>query len=105
MRSRIKCEESWIIVNNTFSLVERSTGMHVLPFMYVLKAKYGGSKVIIVAKGFRQVDGVGYHEIFAPVVNLGAVCSSLHLVDHVYLELYQMDFVTAFLNGYLDEYI
>ena len=101
----IQREEDCIRENNTFTLVERQPGMHVLPCRYVFKVKNSGPKVRIVAKGFRQVHGVDYHETFAPVISLASVRCLLAIVARLDLELYQMDVVTAFLNGELDEVI
>ena len=62
-------------------------------------------KVRIVAKGFRQVAGVDYNETYAPVVSMSIVRLFLCVVNLLNLECDQMDAVTAFLNGELDEEI
>ena len=77
--------------------------MKVIPSRYVFKIKNSGPKARIVAKGFRQVHGVDYVETFAPVISLTAVRLLLFLVVLLDLEADQMDFITAFLNGSLDE--
>jgi len=94
-----------LIENKTFTLVERSPRMHVLPCRYVFRVKQNSPKVRIVAKGFRQIHGVDYHDTFAPVVSLTAVRFFLSIVAHKDFECDQMDVVTAFLNGDIDEEI
>ena len=102
----IKKEEDSIKANNTFELVERQPHMNVIPCRYVFRVKKDvGPKVRIVAKGFRQVPGVDYNETYAPVVSLSIVRLFLCLVNLLDLECDQMDVVTAFLNGDLDEEI
>ena len=92
--------------NGTFELVERTPNMHVIPCRYVFRVKPDvGPKVRIVAKGFRQVHGVEYHDTYAPVVSLSVVRLFLCLVNLFDLECDQMDVVTAFLNGDLEEEI
>ena len=47
--------------------------------------------------------GIDYNETYAPVVTLSTVRTILAVVSQLDLELEQMDVVTAFLNGDLDE--
>ena len=79
--------------------------MNVIPCRYVFRVKNGEPKVRIVAKGFRQVHGVDFYDTYAPVVSLVAVRCFLATTAHLDLECDQMDVVTAFLNGDLDENI
>lgn len=44
-----------------------------------------------------------YNETFARFVKFTSICVLLSLVAHFDLDLYQMDVVTAFLNGELEE--
>jgi len=64
----IKKEQDALMENKTFELVSRTPSMHVLPCRYVFRVKQNAPKVRIVAKGFRQIQGVDYNETFAPVV-------------------------------------
>jgi hypothetical protein len=41
----------------------------------------------LVAKGYSQKEGIDFHEIFSPVVNLVSVCVVLALVSLLDLEL------------------
>ena len=57
----------------------------------------------LVAKGFTQVQGIDYIDIFPPVVKLNSIKLILGLVAQYNLEAHQLDVKTAFLNGFLDE--
>ena len=57
-------------------------------------------KARLIAKGFRQVQGVDYDETFSPVVMLKSIRILAAYFDY---EIWQMDIKTAFLNGYLEE--
>lgn len=56
-----------------------------------------------MAKGYSQVEGIYYNEVFAPVVKHVSIRLILSLVVNEDLELEQLDVTTAFLNGTLDE--
>ena len=58
-------------------------------------------KARIVAKGFRQVQGVDYDESFSLVSMLKSV--RIMLAIAALYEIWQMDVKTAFLNGFLKE--
>lgn len=78
--------------------------MHVIPCHCVSRIKSDvGSKVRIVAKDFRQVPKVQFHDTFAPVDGLSTVRLFLGLVSLLDLDCDQTDDVTAFLNGQLEE--
>jgi hypothetical protein len=60
-------------------------------------------KAQLVAKGFRQIQGVDYHETFSPVVMLKSVRIMLAIAVFFDYEIWQMDVKTAFLNGNIEE--
>ncbi len=96
-------EHDCIMRNNTWELVDRAPGMHVLPSKYVFRVKNGQPKVRLVAMGCRQIQGVDYNDTYAPVVTMTTIRTILALTASLDLELEQMDVVTAFLNGDLKE--
>ena len=60
-------------------------------------------KVRLVAQGFLQQEGVDYNEIFAPVVDSTSISLLLAIANQEDWEMEQMDVVTTFLYGRLDE--
>ena len=59
------------------------------------------TKLDLSQKGFRQVQGVDYNEIFSTVVMLRSV--RIMLAIATFYEIWQMDVKTAFLNGFIKE--
>nr|GEZ35959.1 retrovirus-related Pol polyprotein from transposon TNT 1-94 [Tanacetum cinerariifolium] len=59
--------------------------------------------VRLVARGYRQEDGIDFEEPFAPVARLEAIRIFLVYAAHKNMVIYQMDVKTAFLNGNLRE--
>ena len=56
----------------------------------------------MVAKGYAQLKGIDYNEVFLPVVKHSLIRILLALVTQLNLNLVQMDVKTAFLYGDLD---
>ncbi|KAJ9561761.1 LOW QUALITY PROTEIN: hypothetical protein OSB04_006921 [Centaurea solstitialis] len=61
------------------------------------------NKAWLVAKGYRQQEGIDYNETFAPVARIEAIRMFLAYAAHKDFTVYQMDVKTAFLNGVLKE--
>nr|GEW18600.1 retrovirus-related Pol polyprotein from transposon TNT 1-94 [Tanacetum cinerariifolium] len=61
------------------------------------------NKARLVARGYRQEEGIDFEESFASVARLEAVRIFLAYVAHKNMVVYQMDVKTAFLNGNLRE--
>ena len=59
----------------------------------------------LVAKGYSQVEGIDFGEIFSPVANLTSIRFLLSIVVAFDLEVEQMDVKTTFLHGDLEEEI
>ena len=59
----------------------------------------------LVVMGDFQIEGKHFHQTFAPVVDFITVRNALCLAAANYWEVHQMDAVTAFLNGKVNEEI
>lgn len=62
-------------------------------------------KVRLVIKGYRQKQGIDYHEIFAAVSRIDSVCGIVASAVLRRWKLHQFDTVTAFLHGDVDSSI
>ena len=60
-------------------------------------------KVRLVAKGYRQKQGVDYDENFSPVAMLKSIRILLAIAAHYDYDIWKMDVKTSFLNGNLTE--
>jgi len=96
-------EHDCLLRNNTWTIVNRVPGMHVLPCKYVFRVKDGKPKARMVILGCQQIFGLDYYHTFAPVVKFTTIRTLLATVAVYDWECEQMDVVTAFLNGDLDE--
>ncbi|GJZ55236.1 retrovirus-related pol polyprotein from transposon TNT 1-94 [Tanacetum coccineum] len=61
------------------------------------------NKACLVARGYRQEEGIDFEESFALVARLKAICIFIPFTAHMNMVVYQMDVKTAFLNGILRE--
>lgn len=60
-------------------------------------------KAKVVAKGYSQVEGIYYHEVFLPMVKHSFIRMILAIIAMKDLELKQVDVKTTFLHGILGE--
>ena len=98
--------------NQTWELVELPKGKRPIGNKWVYTKNQGSPnqstpryKTRLVAKGFAQMEGIDYNEIFSPVVKHTSICILLALVTKYELELAQLYVKTAFLHGDLEEEI
>nr|GEW33465.1 retrovirus-related Pol polyprotein from transposon TNT 1-94 [Tanacetum cinerariifolium] len=61
------------------------------------------NKARLVARGYRQEEGIEFEESFAPVARLEAIRIFLAYAAHKNMVVYQMDVKNTFLNGNLRE--
>ncbi len=95
-----------------WDVVDRSSNSRPLKARWVFTRKIDGEtgkpsayKARWVAKGYSQVAGVDYHELFAGVAHKDSIRVFLSLVNHFDYECDQVDIKAAFLNGELEETI
>ena len=60
-------------------------------------------KVRLIAKGFRQREGIDYFDTYAPVARITSIRVLVAFESIYKLVVYQMDVKITFLNGNLDE--
>ena len=76
-------------------------------WLYNVKQAVDGSvekhKARFFARGFSQVEGIGYDDIFAPVASYSLIRSMFALSSKMGWKIHQMDVKTAFLNGKIKE--
>ena len=110
-RNSIKKEYQSLIDNETWEIVDRKPGMKILGGKWVFDYKLGQYNELLrrksrfVIKGYEQEYGVDYFETHSPVVKAKTLRIILIIAAKDGLELAQMDFDTAFLNGFLDELV
>ncbi|GJR13606.1 retrovirus-related pol polyprotein from transposon TNT 1-94 [Tanacetum coccineum] len=81
----------------------------VITLKWIYKVKLdelGGilkNKARLVARGYRQEEGIYFEESFAPMARLDAIRIFLAYAAHMNMTVYQMDVKTTFLNGILRE--
>jgi hypothetical protein len=107
----IRDEVNSLIKNHTWDIVPRPQNRQVVSNKFAFKHKKNEMATIVrlkarlVARGFSQIYGIDYLDTYAPVVKLTSVRILLAIAAIFGLEIHQMDVVTAFLAGELEEEI
>nr|GEV36759.1 retrovirus-related Pol polyprotein from transposon TNT 1-94 [Tanacetum cinerariifolium] len=95
---QFKCLDVW-------ELVDCPIGKNIITVKWIWKNKIDAKNMVIqnksrlVAKEYRQEEGIYFEESFAPVARLEAVRIFVAYSAHKNFPIYQMDVKTAFLNG------
>ena len=110
-RDAMRDEYKSLIENKTWRMADLPKGKKTVKSKWVFKTKRGSEgeivryKARLVAKGFTQRYGVDYTETYAPVVRYTSVRLLMAVAAAKGLKVHQMDAVTAFLQGDVDEEI
>ncbi|GKE33855.1 retrovirus-related pol polyprotein from transposon TNT 1-94, partial [Tanacetum coccineum] len=92
-----------------WELVPKPNCVMIIALKWIYKVKldeYGDvlkNKAWLVAKGYRQEEGINFEESFAPIALIEAIRIFIANVASKNMIIYQMDVKTAFLNGELKE--
>src|ERR1044071_32737 len=92
-----------------WDLVDLPPGSKKIGTKWVYKCKRDDRGVIIrnkarlVVLGFRQIEGIDYNEVYAPVARLEAIRMFLAYASYKRFKVYQMDVKSAFLYGVVKE--
>jgi hypothetical protein len=91
--------------NEAWDLVELLIGRNPIGRKWVFKKKLNAEgkvdkyKARLVTKGYSQVEGIDFGDIFSPVAKLTSIRFMLSVVVAFDFELEQMDVKTTFLHG------
>ncbi|GJU06093.1 retrovirus-related pol polyprotein from transposon TNT 1-94 [Tanacetum coccineum] len=92
-----------------WELVPRPEGKNIIALKWLWKNKCDAKNIVVrnktrlVAKGYKQEEGIDFEESFAPVARLEAVRMFIAYAAHKNITIFQMDVKMAFLNGPLKE--
>lgn len=113
-KQSIQTEVNTLLANNTFEIVDKSSvpeGRRIVKSKWVFKIKcdsqgnFLSRKTRLVAKGFTEIPGVDYFEVFHPVgkgITFRLLCAKAACNN---LQLYHVDIKGAFLHATLQEEI
>ncbi|GJV93255.1 retrovirus-related pol polyprotein from transposon TNT 1-94 [Tanacetum coccineum] len=94
---------------DVWELVPRPDGKNIIAVKWLWKNKRDAKNIVIrnkshlVAKGYKQEEGIDFKESFALVARLEVVRMFVAFAAHKNITIFQMDVKTAFLNGSLKE--
>ncbi|KAK4382805.1 Retrovirus-related Pol polyprotein from transposon RE1 [Sesamum angolense] len=92
--------------NNTWELAKNNEVIGV-KWIYKMKLNVDGSiqkhRARLIEKGYSQLRGIDYTETFAPAACLDTVRALIAIATNKKWKIYQMDVMSSFLNGYIDE--
>jgi hypothetical protein len=97
--------------NEAWDIVEFPAGRKSIGSKWLFKKKFNAQgkvekyKAWLVAKGYSQVEGIDFGEIFSLVAKLNSIIFLLSITTAFDIEVEQMDVKTTFLHGDLEEEI
>ncbi|GJZ45999.1 retrovirus-related pol polyprotein from transposon TNT 1-94 [Tanacetum coccineum] len=97
------------LADSTHELVPQPEYVMIIALKWIYKVKLDEysdvlkNKAMLVAKGYRQEEGINFEESFAPVARIEAIRIFIANAASKNMIIYQMDVKTTFLNGELKE--
>ena len=110
-RKQLKVKLILFCKSHTWEVVDLPPGNKPIGYKWIFKKKLkvDGTidkyKVRLVAKGYRQKEGLDYFDIYSPVSRITSIRMLIAIAAIKNLEIHQMDVKTVFLNGELEEEI
>jgi len=110
-KAALQAEYDALTKNKTWSIVDCPNNKEIIGCRWILRTKYNADgtverrKARLVAKGYDQKPGIDFEETFAPVARMESVRLLMAISVESGLELFQLDFVSAYLNGDIEEQI
>ena len=98
-----------ILKNKTWTITKCPPNQNPITAKWIFKTKHHPNgdinklKARIVARGFQQQAGIDYTDVFTPVVKWSTILAILALAAQYNSPLWQMDVITAFFNGDINE--
>ena len=95
--------------NEVWNLVDRTKDYPLVGTKWVFKNKLDKNgyvtrnKARLIAKGYNQEEEIDFDETFALVARLKAIRLLLAYASSMDIKLYQMDVISTFLNGIINE--
>ena len=103
-KAACKQELDSLCARDVYDIVDPPPGRKIIKNRWVFDVKSDGrKKACLVAKGFSQVEGIDFDDIFSPVVRFETVRLMLTLAALENWHMLGIDVKTAFLYGELDE--
>jgi hypothetical protein len=98
-------------MNETWYFVELPNGRKLIITKWVFKSKFNAIDQVkkykdrLVVKGYSQVEGFEFGDIFSPIEKLAAIRVMMSLATKFDLKIEKMNVNTTFLHGDLEEEI
>ena len=95
--------------NRTWTTIKRQPEDHIIQSKWVFKKKRDTDgnikeyKARLVARGFQQIPGLEYNEVFSPVVRMKSMRTIFAIAAVRNWKVYHFDISGAYLNGILKE--
>jgi hypothetical protein len=95
--------------NDVWDIVLRPEGKSMVTSKWIYKIKHAidesieKHKLIFVARGLSQVEGIYYEETFSHVAWYTSIQTIISLASTMCWRLHHMDVKTTFLNGEIEE--